>query len=78
METLDGRVAQVTGASRGIGAAVAAALAGAGVRLVLAPRSRETLRITDFVAMPCDVRALEALKAIARAIAERGSMRSST
>ncbi len=39
MEQLDGRVALVTGASRGIGAAVARALDGAGVRLGLASRS---------------------------------------
>jgi NADP-dependent 3-hydroxy acid dehydrogenase YdfG len=71
METLDGRVALVTGASRGIGAAVAAALAGAGVRLGLASRSGDTLGITDSIAMPCDVRALEALQAIATATAER-------
>jgi len=71
METLDGHVALVTGASRGIGAAVAAALAGAGVRLGLASRSGDTLGITDSIAMPCDVRALEALQAIATATAER-------
>ena len=40
---LAGRVAMVTGASRGIGAATAAALAGAGAHVVLAARDRDAL-----------------------------------
>src|SRR6202042_2258628 len=40
---LAGRVAVVTGASRGIGAATAQALAGAGAHVVLAPRARAAL-----------------------------------
>ena len=40
---LSGRVAVVTGASRGIGAALAQALAGAGARVVLASRKMEGL-----------------------------------
>ncbi|HEY2654978.1 MAG TPA: SDR family NAD(P)-dependent oxidoreductase [Solirubrobacteraceae bacterium] len=40
---LDGRVALVTGASRGIGAATAEALGAAGVRVVLAARGGEVL-----------------------------------
>lgn len=40
---LDGRVAVVTGASRGIGAATAEALAAAGARVVLAARDQEAL-----------------------------------
>lgn len=42
-ESLHGQVAIVTGAGRGIGAAIAEALAQAGCRLVLAARSREQL-----------------------------------
>jgi NAD(P)-dependent dehydrogenase (short-subunit alcohol dehydrogenase family) len=41
--TLDGRVALVTGASRGIGAAVGRALAGAGAAVVLAARDARAL-----------------------------------
>jgi len=40
---LDGRVAVVTGASRGIGAATAEAIAAAGAHVVLAARDREAL-----------------------------------
>jgi NAD(P)-dependent dehydrogenase (short-subunit alcohol dehydrogenase family) len=40
---LSGRVTVVTGASRGIGAATAAAIAAAGAHVVLAARDRETL-----------------------------------
>jgi NAD(P)-dependent dehydrogenase (short-subunit alcohol dehydrogenase family) len=42
---LTGKVAVVTGASRGIGEAIALALAGAGARLVLASRKREGLEV---------------------------------
>lgn len=45
MERLDGKVALVTGASRGIGAAVARALDDVGVRLGLASRSGGELGI---------------------------------
>ena len=42
-EGLDGKVAIVTGASTGIGRAVAAELLGRGARVVIAARSRERL-----------------------------------
>ncbi len=62
MEDLTGRTALVTGASRGIGAAVARALADRGVNLGLASRSGDDLGIPDAVAMPTDVRDLAALE----------------
>lgn len=47
MSVLEGKVAVVTGASRGIGAAVAAALAREGTRLGLASRSGDDLDIPE-------------------------------
>lgn len=46
MKSLEGRVAIVTGASRGIGVPIALALARRGARLVLAARSAEALQRT--------------------------------
>jgi len=71
MERLDGRVAVITGASRGIGAAVARALADAGVRLGLGSRSGHDLGLDGVVAMPCDVRDPASLEALVRATVER-------
>jgi 3-oxoacyl-[acyl-carrier protein] reductase len=71
MNRLDNRVAMVTGASRGIGAAVARALAAEGVRLGLASRSGSDLGIDGAVARPTDVRDPAALSALAAATAER-------
>jgi len=64
MGRLDGKVALITGASRGIGAAVARALANEGVRLGLASRSGDDLGIEGAVARPADVREPEALERI--------------
>jgi len=71
METLKGRVALVTGASRGAGAAIAHALAAQGVKLGLASRSGEDLGIEGAVAMRCDVRDPEQVEAITQATVER-------
>jgi 3-oxoacyl-[acyl-carrier protein] reductase len=71
MESLTGKVALVTGASRGIGAAIARSLAESGVRLGLASRSGDNLGMDEAVAQPADVRDLAALESIAKATAER-------
>jgi NADP-dependent 3-hydroxy acid dehydrogenase YdfG len=71
MESLSGRTALVTGASRGIGAAVARSLAEAGAQVGLASRSGDDLGIAPSVAQPADVRDLAAMEAIAKATADR-------
>jgi NADP-dependent 3-hydroxy acid dehydrogenase YdfG len=68
--TVEGKVALITGASRGIGAAVARMLAEHGVKLALASRSGDDLGL-DAVAQSCDVRRLDELESIVRATVER-------
>jgi meso-butanediol dehydrogenase / (S,S)-butanediol dehydrogenase / diacetyl reductase len=67
---LDGKTAVITGASRGIGAAVARMLHARGVNLGLASRSGDDLGLSGAVARPCDVRDLEALTGLCDATAE--------
>jgi meso-butanediol dehydrogenase / (S,S)-butanediol dehydrogenase / diacetyl reductase len=71
MTNLDGKVALITGASRGIGAAVARQLAAAGVRLGLASRSGDDLGIEGAVARPCDVREPGRLEELVAALVDR-------
>ena len=75
---LGGRVAVVTGASRGIGLAIAEALSGAGARLAMLARGADALRAAaeplGALAVPCDV-ADEgaATAAVARVTSELGA-----
>jgi NADP-dependent 3-hydroxy acid dehydrogenase YdfG len=56
VSTVDGRVALITGASSGIGAATARALASAGAKVSLLSRRGGDLGITGALAFACDVR----------------------
>lgn len=71
MTSLAGKVALVTGASRGIGAAVARALAAEGVRLALGSRSGDDLGLDGAAVRPCDVRRPDDLEALAAEAVER-------
>lgn len=81
MNTLAGRVAVVTGAGRGIGAATARALADAGFGVVLAARTREQIeqQTAELVAMGrqakavvCDVTSEASVQSLSREAAEQG------
>jgi NADP-dependent 3-hydroxy acid dehydrogenase YdfG len=71
MTSLEGKVALVTGASRGIGAAVARVLDAHDARLALASRSGDDLGIDGAVAARCDVRRSDDLEALASEGAKR-------
>ena len=77
---LAGRTAVVTGASRGIGRAVALALSGAGARVALVGRNQDKLAETlslvqqaggDAAAFTCDVREEAAVRALAAQLHEK-------
>ena len=65
MTTLAGRLAVVTGASRGIGAATARALAGAGARVVRVSRSLPPTRNDRYLDHRCDLTDPAAVDALA-------------
>jgi meso-butanediol dehydrogenase / (S,S)-butanediol dehydrogenase / diacetyl reductase len=69
--SLEGKTAVITGASRGIGAAVARVLHGGGCNLGLASRSGTDLGLGNTVARPCDVRDLDALVELCQETADR-------
>jgi NADP-dependent 3-hydroxy acid dehydrogenase YdfG len=71
MNGLSESVALVTGASGGIGAAVARSLAEQGVRLGLASRSGGDLGIDGSIAAPCDVRDPAAVGAFVEQVVAR-------
>jgi NADP-dependent 3-hydroxy acid dehydrogenase YdfG len=68
---LEGKVAFITGASRGIGAAVARALSKEGVKLGLASRSGADLDLPDALGLACDVREREQVERAVAATVER-------
>ena len=68
---LEGKTAVITGASGGIGAAVARMLHERGVNLGLASRRGSNLGFDEAVAQQCDVRDLDALIRLCDATAER-------
>ena len=75
MTDLNGKVAFVTGASRGIGAAVARALSDEGVQLGLASRSGDDLGLPDALGLACDVRRLEQVEdAVGKTVARFGRL----
>ena len=69
--SIDGKTAVITGASRGIGAALARQLHARGVKLGLASRRGDDLGLSGVVAQRCDVRDLAALEGLCAATAER-------
>jgi NADP-dependent 3-hydroxy acid dehydrogenase YdfG len=71
MESLDGRVALITGASRGIGAATARMLDAAGVKLGLVSRSGDDLGIPGAVGVVADVRDADQIGAAVDTVVDR-------
>ncbi len=68
---LQGKVAFVTGASRGVGAAIARALSNEGVKVGLASRSGDDLGLPNALGLVCDVRELAQVEQGVAATVER-------
>ena len=71
MSTLEGRVALVTGASSGIGAATCVRLVAAGAKVAMASRRGYDMGIQGALAQPCDVRDAAQVEAMVAATVER-------
>lgn len=77
LDPLRGKIAVVTGASRGIGLAIAQALADAGCRMALAARFRDALQIREIqqqlggFAQSCDVRDERSVREFFAAVKQR-------
>ena len=71
MESLEGRVALITGASRGIGAATARMLDAAGAKLGLVSRSGDDLGIPGAIGVAADVRDSDGITAAVEAVVGR-------
>ncbi len=71
MSTLAGKVALITGASRGIGAATGRILSEAGAKVALASRSGDNPGIQGAFAQACDVRKAASLEAMVAATVDR-------
>lgn len=69
--TLEGKAALVTGASRGIGAAVTRSLHEAGARVALVSRSGDDLGLDGALGLECDVRDRAAVEAAVAQAVER-------
>ena len=70
-DRMDGRIALVTGASRGVGAAVARAFSGLGASVGLLSRAGDDLGLENALGVACDVRDREAVFDATRQVVER-------